>query len=139
MSSEEFWSEIKLVINGMSGIEKYSCFDTLLTKNSNFVQNFGPRYLSIIIEQQIFWSNLIMKLFHLFVAYFKTEFPQEGIFFVLQLFAWWILLIKKLEIEKTRPTFIISVLKVEIWVSLVFSISSFFINKLHQANNWSKF
>ena len=44
---------------------------------------------------------------------FKAEFMQEGIFFVLQLFAWWILLIKKLEIEKTKPTFIISVLKVE--------------------------
>ena len=27
---------------------------------------------------------------------FKAEFMQEGIFFVLQLFAWWILLIKKL-------------------------------------------
>ena len=43
----------------------------------------------------------------------KAEFTQEGIFFVLQSFVWWILLIKKLEVEKTKPTFIISVLKVE--------------------------
>ena len=43
----------------------------------------------------------------------KAEFSQEGIFLVLQLFARLILSIKKLEIEKTKPTFIISVLKVE--------------------------
>ena len=42
-----------------------------------------------------------------------AKFAQEGIFFALQLFAWWIFLIKKLEIEKTKPTFSISVLKVE--------------------------
>ena len=47
------------------------------------------------------------------VAVAKAKFEQEGIFFVLQLFAWWILLIKKLEIEETKPTFIISVLKIE--------------------------
>ena len=43
----------------------------------------------------------------------KAKFAQEGIFFVLQLFAWWILLVKKLEIEKTKHTSIRSVLKVE--------------------------
>ena len=32
---------------------------------------------------------------------------------LVNLFAWEILLLKKLEIEKTKPTFIISVLKVE--------------------------
>ena len=36
---------------------------------------------------------------------------------------------KKLEIEKTRPTFIISVLKVEYQVILVSSISNFFTSK----------
>ena len=37
---------------------------------------------------------------------------------------------KKLEIEKTKPTFIISVLKVDIIkLGLVFSISHFFITK----------
>jgi hypothetical protein len=43
----------------------------------------------------------------------KAKFAQEGIFFTLQLFAWQVLLIYKLEIKKTKPTFIISVLKVK--------------------------
>ena len=43
----------------------------------------------------------------------KAELLQEGIFFLLQLFAREVLVMKKLEIEKTKPTFIISVLKVE--------------------------
>ena len=38
----------------------------------------------------------------------KAELLQEGIFFLIHLFAR-----DKLEIEKTRPTFIISVLKVK--------------------------
>ena len=41
----------------------------------------------------------------------KAELLQEGIFFLIHLFA--ILVIKTLEIEKTRPTFITSDLKVE--------------------------
>ena len=46
---------------------------------------------------------------------------------------------KKLEIEKTKPTFIISVLKVDIIkVGLVFSISNFFITKTSLANNWRR-
>ena len=46
---------------------------------------------------------------------------------------------KKLEIEKTKPTFIISVLKVDIVkVGLVFSISNFFIAKTSLANNWRR-
>ena len=46
---------------------------------------------------------------------------------------------KKLEIEKTKPTFIISVLKVDITkVGLVFSISNFFITKTPLANNWRR-
>ena len=43
----------------------------------------------------------------------KAELLQEGIFFLIHLFARDILVMKKLEIEKTKPTFIISVLKVE--------------------------
>ena len=44
----------------------------------------------------------------------KAELLQEGIFFLFHLFAARdVLIIKKLEIEKTKPTFIISVLKVE--------------------------
>ena len=45
-----------------------------------------------------------------------------------------ILLMKNLEIKKTKPTFIISVLKVEYSVALVFSIFNFFINKIALAN-----
>ena len=46
---------------------------------------------------------------------------------------------KKKEIEKTKPTFIISVLKVEYLVVLVSSISNFFTNKTSLANNWMSF
>ena len=45
------------------------------------------------------------------------------------------LLIKKLEIEKTKSTFIISILKVIYYVDLVFSNSKFFINKSSQGRN----
>ena len=43
----------------------------------------------------------------------RAELLQEGIFFLIILFARDVLIMKKLEIEKTKPTFIISVLKVE--------------------------
>ena len=43
----------------------------------------------------------------------KAELLQEGIFFLICSFASDVLVMKKLEIEKTKPTFIISVLKVE--------------------------
>ena len=43
----------------------------------------------------------------------KAELLQEGIFFLIHLFSRDVLVMKKLEIEKTKPTFIISVLKVE--------------------------
>ena len=43
----------------------------------------------------------------------KAELLKEGVFFLIHLFARHILVMKKLEIEKTKPTFIISVLKVE--------------------------
>ena len=46
---------------------------------------------------------------------------------------------KKLEIEKTKPTFIISVLKVEYYVVLVSSISNIFTNKTSLANKWMSF
>ena len=58
---------------------------------------------------------------------------------LLQLFARDVLAMKKLEIEKTKPTFIISVLKVDIIkMGLVFLISSFFITKTPPANNWRR-
>ena len=46
---------------------------------------------------------------------------------------------KKLEIETTKPTFIISTIKTDILkVGLVFSISNFFITKTSLANNWRR-
>ena len=66
----------------------------------------------------------------------KAELLQEGITFLIQLFARDVLVMKKLEIEKTKPTFIISVLKVEYYVVLVSSILNFFTNKTSLANKW---
>ena len=43
---------------------------------------------------------------------------------------------KKLEIEKTKPTFFISVVKVEHLMVLVSSISNFFTNKSYLAKKW---
>ena len=43
----------------------------------------------------------------------KSKLLQVGIFFLIQLFAGAVLVLKKLEVEKTKPTFIISVLKIE--------------------------
>ena len=46
---------------------------------------------------------------------------------------------KKMEIEKTKPTFTISTFKTDIIkVGLVFSISNFFINKTSLANKWMR-
>ena len=42
------------------------------------------------------------------------------------------------KIEKTKLTFIISVLKVEYLVALVSSIFNFFINKIALANKWMR-
>jgi hypothetical protein len=64
---------------------------------------------------------------------------QEGIFSLIHLFARHVLVMKKLEIEKTKPTFIISVLKVEYWVVLVSSIYNFFTKKTSLANKWMSF
>ena len=44
---------------------------------------------------------------------------------------------KKLEIEKTEATFIITVLKVEYWMVLVSLISNFF-NNISRANKWMR-
>ena len=52
----------------------------------------------------------------------------------MQIFARDISLMKKLEIEKTKPTFIISVLKVEYQVVLVSSISNFYTIKTSLGN-----
>ena len=76
-----------------------------------------------------------MSLFNLL----KPNSRKKAFFFGNQLFAWWILLIKKLEIEKTKLTQYSTFKTVIVKVGLVFSISNFFINKIYQANNWGKF
>ena len=75
----------------------------------------------------------------------KAELLQEGIIFLIHLFAREILLIKKLKIEETKATyysrratsFYYSTFKTA--VDLVFSISNFFINKIALANIWMSF
>ena len=70
----------------------------------------------------------------------NAELLQEDIFFLIHLFARDISVMKKLEIEKTKPTFIIPTFKTDILkVGLVFSISNFCINKISHANNWMRF
>ena len=69
----------------------------------------------------------------------KAELLQEGILCLIHLFARDVLIIKKLEIEKTKPTFIISVLKAKYYVVLVSSISNIFTNKTSLANKLMSF
>ena len=68
----------------------------------------------MVQTKQFNWLMWCLRalLMHLFIAT-KAELLKEGIFFLIHLFARDILVMKKLEIEKTKPTFIISVLKVE--------------------------
>ena len=67
----------------------------------------------------------------------KAELLQEGIFFIAHLFARDVLVMKKWEIEKTKPNFIISTFKTDIIkLGLVFPISNFFIAKTSLANNF---
>ena len=68
----------------------------------------------------------------------KAELLQEDIFFLIHLFARDVLVMKKLEIKKTKHTFIISVLKVKYWVVLVSLIFGFCINKMSLANKWMR-
>ena len=69
----------------------------------------------------------------------KAALLQEGIFFLLQLFARDVLVMKKLKIEKTKPTFIISTFKTHIIkVGLDISIFNFFITKTSLANKWTR-
>ena len=68
---------------------------------------------------------------------FKAELPLEGIFFALNFLPWEFLLVKKLEIEKTKTIFIISVLRFVYLVVLVFWISNFFTNKNSQGRKLS--
>ena len=52
----------------------------------------------------------------------KAELLQEDFFFLIHLFVTDVLVMKKLEIEKTKPTFIISVLKVRFPTFLIIKL-----------------
>ena len=73
----------------------------------------------------------------------KAKFIWVSIFFHEHIFLLWeFLLLKKLEIQKTKTTFVITVLKVVYKVVLVYSISNFFINKISQERkmcSWKKY
>ena len=97
----------------------------------NILHNYCLVYLSKKCKEKVMKSDHCLKI--------KVLLLQESIFFLIHLFARDVLVIKKLEIETTKPTFIISVLKVDIIkVGLVFSISNFFITKTPLANNWRR-
>ena len=66
----------------------------------------------------------------------KAELLQDGIFFLIHLFARDVLVMTKLEIEKTL---IISVLKVEYYVVLFSLIFNVFTNKTSLVNKWMSF
>ena len=68
----------------------------------------------------------------------KLNLQKKVLFLRTDFLPWEVLLIKKLEIEKTKPTFIISVLKVLHLVVLVFSIYNFFSNKNRERNLFVK-
>ena len=57
---------------------------------------------------------------------------------LIHLFARATILMKNKEIKKTKPTFIISILKVEYYVALVSSIFHLFSNEIAQANKWMR-
>ena len=67
-----------------------------------------------------FKLSAFWHLFEKYKCFNKAELPQEDFFFALNFLPWKFLLIKKLEIEKTKTTFIIPVLKVLHQMVLVF-------------------
>ena len=69
----------------------------------------------------------------------KAELLQEGIIFLIHLFARAILLMKKLKIEESKATYNSTFKTDIIKLGLVFSISNFFINKIALANIWMSF
>ena len=104
----------------------------------SFVDNFMVNFWSIL--GTILWKTLgqFQDNFlrqYLSVAQSKAKLLQLKL---IHIFARAILLMKKLEIEKTKPTYIISVLKVVYWVALVSSIFNIFINKIALTNKWMR-
>ena len=69
----------------------------------------------------------------------KAELLQEGICFLIHLFARDGFIMKKLEIEETKTTYYSTFKTDMIKVGLVFSISKIFIKKISLANKWVSF
>jgi hypothetical protein len=67
-------------------------------------------FLHAIYDYEIIFFCGVMKVFN------KAELLQEFIFFRIHFFAREVLVMKKLEIKKSKPTFIVSVLKVEYYL-----------------------
>ena len=89
-------------LNGESEIRNHWKIQRLLT----FVLLKVPAtYLELEVSQSA--PHIVLKS-----CSTKAELPLEGIFFALNYLPWEFVLVKKLEIEKTKTTFIISVLKV---------------------------
>jgi hypothetical protein len=84
-------------------------------------------------QAYVLWCQPI-KLIHIVS---KAELPLEGIFFTLNFLPWEFLLVKKLEIEKTKTTKYTAFKTDIIKVVLVFSISKFFTNEKSQVRKLS--
>ena len=96
----------------------------------NIVQNYEI-FLSTKSKKYLFWDPFVHKQtkdikLKLNYCSYRTQFPSLGTF-----------VSKKVGNQKTKTTFIISVLKVVYQVVLVFSISNFFINKKSQGRKLS--
>ena len=79
------------------------------------VKNFLATAFEIVFNKKFIGQSCFYDKYYAIynIQHTKAELLQEGILFLIHLFARDILLMKKLEIKKTKPTFIISFLKVE--------------------------
>ena len=102
-------------------------------RERKLMKNWEASFFSLNFYGLFYEAIDSLKIFLIFFLIDKAELLQEGIFFLIHLFARDVSIIKKLEIEKTQPTFIISV---EYWVVLVSLISNFFTNKTSLAHKW---
>ena len=71
------------------------------------MRNLQEQVKKAFCYQKLFWP------FTVWINCSKAELLQEGIFFLIHLITRDVLAMKELEIKKTKPTFIISGLKVE--------------------------
>ena len=107
----------------------FSSASDFKTTKSNWIKNF----------KKPIWRPIETTLFYtagqLSVA--KAELPLEGIFFPLYFLPWEFLIVKKLEIGKTKTTKYTTFKTDIIKVVLVFSISNFFTNENTQGRKLS--